>query len=236
MPMRKTDQAGFSIIEALLILVVVGILGFTGWSVYHSRTVTNKDYSSSAYTQTTSPDLYKGWKSASLKYEKMSFKYPNTWQISDTSQDEVGTGGTATPGADDVTLTSPTGLYVSIMSGQAGVDTNGSLIGLSTSRPINTLGGSYFLVYYTHKAQSTTEARGACINKTASSTGGPSIASKNIQLAGIASGAAISAANLICIGYPAPNSTSPVPVKPVSAFEQDASYNDAKLILESLTY
>ena len=36
------NQTGFSVIEALLILVVVGILGFTGWFVYHSKQATDK--------------------------------------------------------------------------------------------------------------------------------------------------------------------------------------------------
>jgi cytoskeletal protein RodZ len=239
--MTKADQKGFSVIEALLILVVVGILGFTGWFVYHAQKTANKDLSSNNSTDPTykkaQSALYKDWKSASLKYEKISFKYPSTWQISNTSKNEVGTGGTATPGADTAVVTSPTGLQVTLQTGEAGFNSSGLLVGLPTAKPINTLGGSYYLVYYTNKSQSTTEARGACVNKTSTSSENmPSVASKNIQVAGMSDGSTGPTANLICIGYPAPDSTSPVPVKPISAFEQDTSYNDAKLIIESLTY
>lgn len=37
--MNKHRQQGFAIIEAILILVVVGIIGFTGWFVWHSKQV-----------------------------------------------------------------------------------------------------------------------------------------------------------------------------------------------------
>lgn len=36
------NNNGFGAIEALLILVVVGIVGFTGWFVYHSKQVADK--------------------------------------------------------------------------------------------------------------------------------------------------------------------------------------------------
>jgi predicted negative regulator of RcsB-dependent stress response len=53
---RKHEQ-GFSIVEALLILVIVGILGFVGWFVWHSQKATDKAYSSAANdsTQKTFP-------------------------------------------------------------------------------------------------------------------------------------------------------------------------------------
>jgi hypothetical protein len=51
--MTKHDtNLGFSIVETLLILVVVGILGFTGWYIYHTKQVSNKDYAAAANTST----------------------------------------------------------------------------------------------------------------------------------------------------------------------------------------
>jgi hypothetical protein len=35
--MKKSNQSGFAAIEAVLILVVVAILGFTGWFVWHAK-------------------------------------------------------------------------------------------------------------------------------------------------------------------------------------------------------
>jgi len=40
--MRKISQSGFAIIEAVLIVVVVGILSFTGWFVWHAKQNTDK--------------------------------------------------------------------------------------------------------------------------------------------------------------------------------------------------
>lgn len=43
----STNQKGFTVIEALLIMVIVAIIGGTGYYVYHSNTQANKNYKSS---------------------------------------------------------------------------------------------------------------------------------------------------------------------------------------------
>lgn len=50
----RTDevQRGFSAVEVLLIVVVTGILGFTGWYVYQSTKLANKNYASVPSTST----------------------------------------------------------------------------------------------------------------------------------------------------------------------------------------
>jgi len=40
--MKQSNQTGFAAIEAVLILVVVAILGFTGWFVWHAKQSTDK--------------------------------------------------------------------------------------------------------------------------------------------------------------------------------------------------
>lgn len=45
-PLKKLNQNGFSAVEAILILIILGILGFTGWFVYHSQNAADKTYSS----------------------------------------------------------------------------------------------------------------------------------------------------------------------------------------------
>ena len=47
------NQRGFSLVEALLILIIVGIVGFVGWFVLRNR-ATNRRVNKTALTQTTS--------------------------------------------------------------------------------------------------------------------------------------------------------------------------------------
>lgn len=42
--MLKLKQKGFTVIEGLLLLVIVGILGFTGWYVWHSKVTSESSY------------------------------------------------------------------------------------------------------------------------------------------------------------------------------------------------
>jgi Tfp pilus assembly protein PilV len=51
---QKANQKGFSIVEALLILVVLGLLGFTGWFVYHAKQSSDKSYSTAANSVSSS--------------------------------------------------------------------------------------------------------------------------------------------------------------------------------------
>jgi len=98
---RLRNSLGFSAVEALLILVVVGILGFSGWFVYHSQKVANKDYnySSSAASKTATVNPYAGWKQYCSDAGSACFKYPATWSAS-TSESED-------PNITGLTLTSP---------------------------------------------------------------------------------------------------------------------------------
>lgn len=49
--MKSQKQRGFTTLEALLILVVLAIVGFTGWYVYHARSNANANLTSAANTQ-----------------------------------------------------------------------------------------------------------------------------------------------------------------------------------------
>lgn len=52
--MRKLNQNGFGAIETLLIIVIVGILGFTGWWVWNSKDKANSSFHNSGNSQTYS--------------------------------------------------------------------------------------------------------------------------------------------------------------------------------------
>lgn len=59
----KTSQKGFATLEGLLILIIVGLIGFVGWYVYQSKNAADKSYSnaataSSAKVATTSKSTY----------------------------------------------------------------------------------------------------------------------------------------------------------------------------------
>lgn len=96
------NQSGFSVIEALLILMVVGILGFTGWYVYHTKNTTNKDYSASAtstvptYAQkaASAPTYsYAGWKTFCSSVTNGCFKYDPNWDFQECAPQQINAQG-----------------------------------------------------------------------------------------------------------------------------------------------
>jgi len=108
---KSQNSKGFSVVEALLVIIVVGILGFTGWFVYHAKNVANKNYNSQPTTQAsktnkdsqTADGPYAGWKTYSSSFEKLSFKYPSSWKSVTPAIPSTA------PGADSFELKSPSG-------------------------------------------------------------------------------------------------------------------------------
>jgi len=107
---KPNSDSGFSVVEVLLILVIVGILGFTGWYVYHAKQISNKNYSANssivpAYKKKTSTDTpasidpYSGWKQYCSDAGSACFKYPTTWSASPSESED--------PNISGLTLTSP---------------------------------------------------------------------------------------------------------------------------------
>jgi type II secretory pathway pseudopilin PulG len=89
---KLKNASGFSAVEALLVLVLVGILAFTGWFVYHAQKNINKDYNAQQATedsvkQATAKDseqiaktkAFKGWLQFSNTTIGLKFRYPPTW-------------------------------------------------------------------------------------------------------------------------------------------------------------
>jgi len=50
--MKKSNQKGFSAIEAVLIVVIIAIVGFVVWYVFHTKSSTDNTYSNASNTQT----------------------------------------------------------------------------------------------------------------------------------------------------------------------------------------
>src|ERR1700733_6263863 len=88
---KLKNQSGFSVVEALLIVIVIGILGFTGWFVYHAQTNASKAYKAQQavagpahiYTahdeQVAKAKAMKGWLQFSNDTVGLKFHYPSSW-------------------------------------------------------------------------------------------------------------------------------------------------------------
>jgi hypothetical protein len=93
---QRSGQAGFSVVEGLLILVIVGVLGGVGWYVYDSNqkandNLNNADSSSSVNTQEATQkeepkvDAYKGWQVSKNVQYSFEYKYPSErgWRLAE---------------------------------------------------------------------------------------------------------------------------------------------------------
>ena len=77
------NRKGFSLIPALLILVIIGLLAGTGWYVWDSKNNSDKDQNSTSQTETKSGSTKPGIPEGYIKYENkdvgFSFAYPEKW-------------------------------------------------------------------------------------------------------------------------------------------------------------
>lgn len=89
--MKKLNTKGFGLIEGLLILVIVGIVGGTGFYVYNANkkasgssdgsTIVKKDSGTVAKEQAEDP--YEGWLTYESKLNSgLTFRYPADWKFS----------------------------------------------------------------------------------------------------------------------------------------------------------
>jgi Tfp pilus assembly protein PilE len=145
----RKNEAGFSPVEIVMVLVIVALLGAVGFLVYKNQhktttaSVTTATATKQPATKTplASTDQYAGWKSYTLKYEKLTFKYPAGWTLKDDSASQG-----LTPNADSVSLTASNGFSASINTGWDG---GGDSLNLATDSPlpVQYLGGSGYLVF-----------------------------------------------------------------------------------------
>ncbi|HSX06495.1 MAG TPA: hypothetical protein VLG92_02140 [Candidatus Saccharimonadia bacterium] len=113
--MKKINQAGFSIVEAFLILIVVSILGFTGWYVYHAKQTSDKNYSATNSSTTptykkktaTAVNPYTGWNTCDDTADGVSFKYPSTWTVRGAVQSADPCSGFTLASSQEIALESP---------------------------------------------------------------------------------------------------------------------------------
>lgn len=91
----KVNQKGFSVVEILIVVVIVGLLGIVGWLVYDRQKSKTDDKSATQISQqaqqeTKIVDLYEGWKEYENASLALKFKYPADWKIVDESDNAIG--------------------------------------------------------------------------------------------------------------------------------------------------
>src|SRR5687767_12682957 len=78
-------------VRSILILVVVAIIGATGWYVLRSKdevdktTDTNKTTQSDNKDTEKKPDAYEGWKSYTWESQGVTFKHPGDWFVQENT-------------------------------------------------------------------------------------------------------------------------------------------------------
>jgi len=80
----KTTQKGFSVIEGLLVTIIVLLVAFIGYYVYHSQKQTDKTLNSAASTNQTasSSSGSSSEKTLLLKYSNLKFNYDvSKWKV-----------------------------------------------------------------------------------------------------------------------------------------------------------
>lgn len=108
----RSNQSGFSIVEAALILVLVACIGAAGFMVYRNHNKTAKNNSTAANTvksdtsskTATASDPYAGWKTYTSSTEGFSIKYPADWALKTGATNE---SGVFDPTLDAATITGP---------------------------------------------------------------------------------------------------------------------------------
>ncbi len=125
----NNNESGFSAVEAILFILVIGIISFVGWYLYMVKHNANVSFnkSTNALTgansldkpngtntkpiQTSDANSYNGWKTYSLKNDKLTFKYPSDWILKDSTSSDNG---------DEVIMTDNNGFSVEINNTDTG--------------------------------------------------------------------------------------------------------------------
>lgn len=113
MQKQKINQKGFGAVEAILILVIIGLIGFVGWFVYNSNNKATDTLKNAAAPAVNNSQA--GW--LTFKQPKdptTSFKYPRTWKLGTANGPDDGDG------TKNVSVTSPTGTDIDMVSAGAG--------------------------------------------------------------------------------------------------------------------
>ena len=235
----------------LELVLVVAVLAVAGLGIYtsmkhKSSTVAAKTTQGPSKPASPTPDPYAGWQSYTLKYEKISLKYPSGWALSDQTANCQNTDSEGqllyTPGSDCVTITSPDQLAINIMTAQYNIDFGGPRKVLS-STAIKLLGGIHYLNFEAmipeggqnsplinggFELVNSPTAPGDALSYYPTSKNiipGPGLQNPSLQFRP-------APIDMISIYYSQPTNNH----YPLSRYQQDTNYANAIKILESMTY
>jgi hypothetical protein len=217
--MKKiNNESGFSAVELILVIAVIALLAVVGWMVYKDHHKTSSTTSKTNSATTSSP--YLGWASYTLSKEKLTFKYPTIWTISDSTA--------STDGGDSVVLTGSNGFKMYISTGQFDFSLPLGGATIDTAVPVTFTSNPGFIDLYESGNQKT----GLILDTELSKS------STDVSLSSFFSAkyAAVSANGKIQIGMGYQDSNgNPVP-KEISALQGDINYKDGILLVKSATY
>lgn len=235
---KQDSQAGVGAIGTVLTTVLVGLLAVVIWLAYqqHNRVAKAPGAVVSTPSPTPAPTIasgaYAGWKTGTLKYEKISFDYPADWSVKDDSLAmPKSQNGCTYPGHDEVTLVSPAGNQVSFNAGQ---DCFGDDAAKAFGAvPIKALGQDMYLVFLGIGLQPITSPSTACLAPIANPDNSFPFNSKNI----FHNGDGGPPVNSFCyFPYDPSKAQGAAPTFTVAQIENSADYADAKMIFESMHY
>lgn len=223
----KINQKGFTLVETLLVVLVLAVIGFGGYYVWQNQNENNDAKANSTEATVTkteskknNTDPYQGWKSYTLPYEKLSFKYPSDWAISNENA----------KGRDVVRIKSSDNFTVII---QVGVQAGGDLtyVGNWPTQFDNSTAYLSFISGGTRMSPNTNVTGSAILTI---KPGDPTTIPANKNVKGCAG----------CDGVNGPEDSNlsimmsyePRKEMSVEAAKSDTGYSNGKLIIESMHY
>lgn len=160
---------------------------------------------------------YAGWTSHTLKYEGLTFQYPKSWKLSDTSSN----------GSDNVSITSLNNFVITINTGATLPPASSTAPNIIGFTPINFTGRFGYFDF------SSTANDGAVEEATLSTS--PTNALKTFQSKAVGEHPGTPGTFSFTAGYSSSGSNTGESQTLVNA-DKDASYQTAELLIDSMTY
>jgi hypothetical protein len=104
--MNNLNQKAFAAIEAVLILFVICILGFTSWFIWHAKQGADDSLSKATKSVVPVEDSKSDQKTYTAKLGKFTMNYPNDWTVERNDSDKA----SLPPAGEAFVIHSPLGL------------------------------------------------------------------------------------------------------------------------------